>query len=152
MPNVTLIHLSPVAQLGEQFAMTFRTLASLLNPHSDIGLSKLNGAIGMVRMLHSAATAGVSAVLLFTTLINVNLAIFNLLPIPMLDGGQILFATIGQLRGRALPAKFILTTQSVFLVLLLSMILYVNFFDFRRWMDDLKTEKIMAADKVSGDK
>jgi regulator of sigma E protease len=152
MPKVTLIHPSPIVQLREQFAMTFRTLASLLNPHSDIGLSKLNGAIGMVRILHNAAMVGVSAVLMFTILINVSLAIFNLLPIPMLDGGQILFATIGQLRGRALPAKFILATQSVFLVLLLSMILYVNFFDFRRWMDDLKAEKTMATDRVSGDK
>jgi regulator of sigma E protease len=67
--------------------------------------------------------------------VNVNLAIFNLLPLPILDGGQMLFATIARLRGRPLPVNFIMTAQSVFLVLLLSMILYVSFFDVRRWRD-----------------
>jgi regulator of sigma E protease len=43
-----------------------------------------------------------------------------------------LFATISRLRGRALPINFIMTAQSVFLVLLLSMVLYVSFFDVRR--------------------
>ena len=47
-----------------------------------------------------------------------------------------LFATIGKLRGRALPTNFIMTTQSVFMMLLLSMILYVSFFDVRRIVRD----------------
>jgi len=80
-------------------------------------------------------------VLMFTILVNINLAILNLLPIPVLDGGQMLFATIGRLRGRALPINFILTTQSVFMVLLFSMILYVSFFDVRRWARDVSSDK-----------
>ena len=75
---------------------------------------------------------------MFTILVNVNLAIFNLLPMPVLDGGQMLFATIGRLRGRALPLNFIMTAQSVFMVLLLSMIVYVSFFDVRRWARDAR--------------
>jgi regulator of sigma E protease len=76
---------------------------------------------------------------MFTILININLAVFNLLPIPVLDGGQMLFATIGKLRGRALPVNFIMSAQSVFMVLLLSMILYVSFFDVRRIVRDVNT-------------
>ena len=116
--------------------MTFRTLGSLINPQSDIGISKLSGPVGIIRVFHMAAQADIRLVLWFTILVNINLAIFNLLPIPVLDGGHMLFATISRLRGRALPSNFIMTTQSVFMMLLLTMILYVSFFDVRRLVRD----------------
>ena len=84
--------------------------------------------MGIVRVLHTAAEIGIRAVFMITILLNVNLAIFNLLPLPVLDGGQMLFATIGRLRGRALPVNFIMAAQSVFFVLLLSMVAYVTIF------------------------
>jgi len=77
-------------------------------------------------------------------LVNVNLAIFNLMPMPVLDGGQMLFATIGRLRGRPLPVSFIMTAQSVFLVMLFSMVLYVSVFDVRRIVRDVKSERSAA--------
>ncbi len=117
--------------------MTIRTLSSLINPQSDIGISKLSGPVGIIRVFHLAAQADIRLVLWFTILVNINLAIFNLLPIPVLDGGHMMFATIGKLRGRALPTNFILTTQSVFMVLLFSMILYVTVFDVRRIVRDV---------------
>jgi regulator of sigma E protease len=88
-----------------------------------------------------AAQADIRYVLWFTILVNVNLAIFNLLPIPVLDGGHMLFATIGKLRGRALPPEFIATTQSVFMVILFSMMIYVSFFDVRRWSRDAASDR-----------
>ena len=132
-------HPSPLKQIVAPVLMTIRTLSSLINPNSDIGISKLAGPVGIVRIFHSAAEAGIVAILMFTILININLAVFNLLPIPVLDGGQMLFATIGKLRGRALPVNFIMSAQSVFMVLLLSMILYVSFFDVRRIVRDVNT-------------
>ncbi len=140
-----LIHPNPFTQVTDNVMITFRTLWSLLNPHSDIGLSKLSSVVGIVHIFHSAAEAGLLDVILFTILINVNLAIVNLLPVPVLDGGQIVFATIGKLRGRALPINIVATTQGVFLVLLLSMILYVNIFDVRRWVREAKEEKAATA-------
>ena len=125
--------------------MTVRTLWSLINPNSDIGISKLAGPVGIARIFHSAAEAGIRAVLMFTILININLAVFNLLPIPVLDGGQMLFATIGKLRGRALPVNFIMTAQSVFMVLLFSMVIYVSFFDVRRIVRDVNTSRAESA-------
>lgn len=128
----TLIHPTPFAQISDQVTMSFRTLWSLLNPHSDIGLSKLTGPVGIVSIFHSAAEAGIRPVLMFTILLNMSLAIFNLLPIPVLDGGQMLFATIGRLRGRPLPVNFIMAANSLFIVLLLTMVIYVSVFDVRR--------------------
>jgi len=140
-----LTHPSPFIQIRDQVTMTFRELGSLLNPHSDVGLSKMSGPIGIVHMLSSAAETGLWAVLSLTVLINVNLAILNLLPVPVLDGGQMLFATIGRVRRRALPANFIVTTQGVFMVLLFSMIIYISYFNVRSWARDVRSDRAAAA-------
>ncbi|WP_221030449.1 RIP metalloprotease RseP [Actomonas aquatica] len=135
-----LVYPTPVEQFSNHVHMTFRTLGSLINPQSDIGISKLSGPVGIVRVFHLAAQADIRLVLWFTILVNINLAIFNLLPIPVLDGGHMLFATINKLRGRNLPENFVMTTQSVFMILLFSMILYVSFFDVGRWRRDAARE------------
>jgi regulator of sigma E protease len=136
-----LVYPNPVAQIADNIVMTFRVLGGLLDPQSDLGVSKLSGPVGIVRVFHATAQSDIRLVLWFTILVNVNLAIFNLLPIPVLDGGHMLFATIGRLRGRALPASFIMTAQSVFMVLLFSLILYVSFFDVRRIVRDARAER-----------
>ena len=114
--------------------------------HSDIGLNKMSGPVGIVRILHSAAEVGIRAVLMITILLNVNLAIFNLLPLPELDGGQMLFATVARLRGRALPVNFIMAAQSVFFVLILSMVAYVTVFsDVPRMLRDYRADRAAGA-------
>lgn len=144
------IHPSPFAQIWEHTSMTFRTLGSLINPKSDIGLSKVSGPVGIMRIFHNAAEAGMIPILMFTILVNVSLAVFNLLPIPVLDGGHILFATIAKLRGKALPTNLIVSVQSVFMVLLLSMIAYVSIFDVRRLYRDVQAEKTQVAAPQQG--
>ena len=138
--SVTLAHPNPFAQIAECVEKTFRTLWALLNPRSDIGISHLQGPIGIIDNFVAVSRAGLPLALWFTILVNVNLAIFNLLPMPVLDGGQMLFATIGRLRGRPLPVNFIATAQSVFLVLLFSMVLYVSVFDVRRIVRDARPD------------
>jgi regulator of sigma E protease len=56
-----------------------------------------------------------------------------------------LLATIGRLRGRPLPVSFIMTAQSVFLVLLFSMMLYLSVFDVRRIVRDVKADRAAEA-------
>jgi regulator of sigma E protease len=139
--TVKTIYTPPWTQIYQHAMTTGRTLLSLIDPHSDIGLSKFSGPIGIAERVHSFAKIDFRLVLWFTILVNVNLAILNLLPIPVFDGGHMLFATIGRLRGRALPVSFIMTAQSVFIVLLFSLILYVSFFDVRRIVRDVRTER-----------
>lgn len=134
--STTLVHIAPWTQMWNHAVTTWRTLSSLLNPKSDIGPSKLSGPVGIARVFHITAQIDVRLVVWFTVLVNVNLALLNLLPIPVLDGGHIAFATIDRLRGRPLPVQVIATVQSVFMVLLFSMILYVTFFDVRRIAND----------------
>jgi regulator of sigma E protease len=148
--TVSVIHPSPFEQIGESVVKTFRTLWALINPRSDIGISHLSGPIGIIDNFFAFSRAGLPLALWFTILVNVNLAIFNLLPMPVLDGGQMLFATIGRLRGRPLPVSFIMTAQSVFLVMLFSMVLYVSVFDVRRIVRDVKAEREAEAPAAPG--
>jgi len=147
--NIVILHPTPWAQVSNDVVSTFRTLGALLSPSSDIGPSKLSGPIGIARALHQQAQWDIRRALWFVILVNVNLAIFNLLPIPVLDGGQILFATIGRIRRRELPANFIMATQSAFFVILMSLIVYVSFFDVKRWARDSKSERSAPAAAVA---
>ncbi len=140
-----VLHPTPWAQISDDLFWTFRNLSALISPSSDIGPSKLSGPIGIARALHQQAQWDFRRVLWFVILINVNLAIFNLLPVPVLDGGQVLFATIGRVRRRELPANFIIAMQSAFFVLILSLILYASFFDIQRWARDVKADRAEAA-------
>jgi regulator of sigma E protease len=144
------VHVPPWTQLDDEVVSTLRTLRSLLDPHSDIGLSKLSGPVGIVHLLLEGAgepefRSGLRAVIMLTILINVNLAVLNLLPVPIMDGGQMLMATIARLRGRALPMEFVLRLQGVFVVLLLTMFVYVTVFNIRDWVHDNQLEQQMSA-------
>ena len=113
------------------------------------GISHLSGPIGIIDNFVAVSRAGLPLALWFTILVNVNLAIFNLLPLPVLDGGQMLFATITKLRGRALPVNFIAAAQSVFLVLLLSMVAYVTLFsDVPRIFRESRAAERAAAERA----
>lgn len=133
---IVYIHTPPFSEIYRQTKKAYWTLTALISPKSDIGPSKLSGPIGIGRGFHQVAQVNWRLVLWFTVLVNVNLAIMNLLPIPVLDGGHIVFATIGKLRGRPLPMRFMQTVQSGFMALLLCMVLYVSFYDVMRiWRD-----------------
>ncbi len=141
--NWQLLYQTPFAQVKMILSNTFQTFGALLNPRGDVGLSNLSGFIGIGRGFWDALNSDYPAkfVIWFTVMINISLAFFNLLPIPVLDGGHITLATIAKLRGRPLPASFIMTTQSVFVVLLLMMMLYVTVFgDVRRLISDFRSE------------
>ena len=100
-----------------------------------------SGPIGIGRALYQQAQWDFRRVLWFTILLNVSLAIFNLLPIPVLDGGQMVFATLARLRGRPLPVNFVVATQSLFMVLFLAMFVYVTVYgDIRRWVRESRTD------------
>ena len=134
------IHDSPFGQFKKAIGSTFETLGCLVNRNSDVKMKHLMGAPGIMRVLHRFSIDDFRRLLWFMVILNINLAILNLLPIPVLDGGHILFAMIEKLRRKPLPPKCILGIQNVFVMLFLGLMAYVIFFDLRRWQGDVQSE------------
>lgn len=126
------VHPSPFKQIWNHATLMVRSIQSWLHPSSDVGLSKFSGPVGIIKMFHTAAVDGWLSLVWFTAAININLAIFNLLPFPIFDGGHILLATINRLRRRPVPLETVATIQGAFLIILLGTVLYVTVFDVRR--------------------
>src|SRR5690606_6448169 len=106
-----------------------------------LGARHLAGPAGIARFFHAASSIDWRLAVWVAVLVNINLAILNLLPIPVLDGGHMLYATIAKLRGKPLPANFIAATQSLFVILLFGFMLYVSYFDITRWIRDSSAER-----------
>ncbi len=132
----TVEYTPPPRQFADAFHQIFGMLRALFNPHSNIGIQHLSGPLGISRIIYQFSEADVRLALWFAFIINVNLAVLNMLPIPVLDGGHLLFFTIARLRGRELPLTLISYAQGVFLVMLVSLILYVSFNDSQRWRSE----------------
>ncbi len=123
---------NPLSLIYSRVKDMYLTLSGLVSPASDVKLRNMSGPVGIVNHLSVFAKIGFKKLLWFVVFINVNLAILNLLPIPVLDGGHMLFATIEKLRGKPLPLAFLERAQVLFVPLLFSFMLYVTFFDMQR--------------------
>ena len=85
------------------------------------------GPLLIAKISGSAAQSGISNLLQFTSLISINLALINLLPIPMLDGGHLLYLGIEKIKGNPLSIKTLEITQRVgfsFLIVIMAAALY----------------------------
>jgi len=74
----------------------------------------------------------------FCVFFNVNLAILNLLPLPILDGGHITFAIIEWITKRPIHVKVLYALQTSFFIILIAFMLFVSFYDFGRIGKDIK--------------
>lgn len=130
------VHENPFEVLSESIQSSYKTLGSLLNRHSEIGVQHLMGMPGIARTLHTLSTTNFRMLLWFVMILNIGLAIINLLPIPALDGGQILFAILEKILHRPLPPRIVNALQFIFIILLFGLMIYVSIFDIRRWYAD----------------
>jgi regulator of sigma E protease len=71
----------------------------------------------------------------------VNLALLNMLPLPVLDGGHILLALIEVIRRRPVSARLLNSIQSGFAVLLIGFMLYIAFFDTGDWVRSARSDR-----------
>ena len=88
--------------------------------------------VGIFSMLAVQFNTDYRLALSFLVLLNINLAMINLLPLPVLDGGHIAMSILEWIRRRPLNVKFVEYATTVFAVLLISFMLYVTFFDIKR--------------------
>ena len=98
----------------------------------------MSGPVGVVSEIGKAASTGTTiaqrleSVLSLTVFITINIGIFNLLPIPALDGGRLVFLIIEAIRKKPVPAKYEAAIHAAGMMLLLLLIIFITFNDVHR--------------------
>ncbi len=98
----------------------------------DISTDTLGGPIMIAQMAGDSAKAGIGSLISFIALISINLAIINLLPIPVLDGGHLLFFSIEAIKGSPVSIKVREIAQQIGLFLLILLMILVFYNDISR--------------------
>jgi regulator of sigma E protease len=98
----------------------------------DLSVKNLSGPITIAKVADSSVSNGLVAFIGFLALLSVSLGVLNLLPIPMLDGGHILFYVIEALRGKPLPERVQLMALQFGMALLLSLMVIAFYNDISR--------------------
>ncbi|MCB1512964.1 MAG: RIP metalloprotease RseP, partial [Hyphomicrobiaceae bacterium] len=126
-----LVHPNPITQLVVGVTTIWDTLVAVASPKSDIKLEHLSGPVGIMRLYYMLfeASDGWRRVLWFSVILNVNLALMNLLPIPVLDGGHITLAIVEGIMRRPVNIRLLEIVQNGFALLIIGFILYVSFYD-----------------------
>ena len=111
---------------ADVFVMILGGIAQVLT--GSVGMNSLSGPIGIGEIAADAYQASWTQFVWLMAVISVNLAILNLLPIPVLDGGQIALAAAEGIRGSPLPARArdIAQTVGLSLILLLMGVAFWN--------------------------
>jgi regulator of sigma E protease len=128
-----LVSLGKAAEkLWEITEMTYKALYRMLTLQMN-PKEAMTGPIGIFFIIQKAAEMGFTYLVYITGIISASLAIFNLLPLPVLDGGHLLFLVIEKVRGRGLSPKADDLLSRVGLGLILTLALFVFYSDFERF-------------------
>jgi regulator of sigma E protease len=135
--RMTLSHPAVFQQITDSVDALVSTIGALISPKSDIKPQHLSGPAKIVNIYYILfqSDQGWRLALWFSVLLNVNLALLNMLPIPVLDGGHIVLSTIEGLRRKPANPRIVGWVQTACAVLLIGYMLYVTFFDLQdsRW-------------------
>ena len=93
------------------------------------GISQVSGPVGVTAAIGEAAKAGFFNLLPMIGLITINLGVFNLLPLPALDGGRLLFIVIEMIRRKPVPQKYEGVIHAVDFLILMGFMLLISFKD-----------------------
>ncbi len=127
----------PVAALGAGIERTGELVAFTLNSIQKmvmglISPKNLSGPITIAKVATASAKSGLESYIGFLALLSVSLGVLNLLPIPVLDGGHLLFYTLELLAGRPVPERIQALGYQVGLLLVLGIMFFALYNDFSR--------------------
>lgn len=126
--DTRLVKPGPMEQVGDSLTMMWTTLTSLVDRKSSIGVDHLSGPVGIGSLMFEFLKMedGWRRILAFMVLFNVNLAVLNMLPFPVLDGGHITLAVLEKIAGRPVRAKPLEIVQTICALALISLMLFVT--------------------------
>ena len=133
----TLLQYGPVEGFGQAVGETWRITTATLGilgrmVTGNASLSNLSGPITIAQLANDSARLGVSRFLFFLGLISLSLAIINLLPIPVLDGGHLLYFLIEWIKGSPVSERGHMIGQTIGLTMVLMLMSVAIFNDILR--------------------
>lgn len=102
---------------------------------SSVSIKAVGGPVLIAQVAGQAANQGLANLLMFTAFLSINLGLLNILPIPVLDGGHLVFLGIEKIMGRPLSLNKRLIIQQIGMALLLLLMIVVTYNDIARLFD-----------------
>jgi regulator of sigma E protease len=98
----------------------------------SVGVENISGPLGIIDMGGKVARAGIIDFIFFMAIISANLAVINFLPLPIVDGGLMIFLIIEKIKGSPVSLRVQVATQMIGLFLIIGIFLFVTFNDAMR--------------------
>lgn len=126
--DVRIMHPTPIEQITGSVKMMWTTITKLFDRSSGVGIDHLSGPIGIGQMLFSLLQTedGWRRILGFMVFFNVNLALMNMLPFPVLDGGHITLSLFEIIFRKPMKLKVLELLQTGCALALMSLMLYIT--------------------------
>ena len=124
--------LYPFKTFWSNTSQVFNTIGLLFNTKEDVGIGDLSGPVGIFSLVSNTASQGIIALIGFTGFLSINIGLLNLLPIPALDGGRLVFLGIEAVTKKQLNRKFENTVNNVMFLLLMALFVFVTYNDIIR--------------------
>lgn len=133
--NVTITNVWGEAwnQTGFVVKLVYQSLWQMIT--GKVGVEQMSGPVGIVNEVNTAVNSGPGAylyVLNLVALLTINLGVFNLLPIPALDGGRLFFMLVEMVRRKPIPPEKEGMVHAIGMLLLLGLIVFISFNDIMR--------------------
>lgn len=123
---------NPFQRFGSSVTEMVNTIGMLFSASSGVGVSDLAGPVGIFSLVSNAAQGGFINLLGFVAFLSVNIGLMNLLPVPALDGGRLLFLGYEAVSKKKIPAKVEGLVNNAFFILLLMLFVFVTWNDILR--------------------
>lgn len=136
-PDMELISRPPIRAMAEGAQRVWDTITRILDSvrgliTREIPSSEMAGLLRMADAAQQSAKVGVATFVAFLALMSVNLGVINLLPLPVLDGGHLVYHAFEAVTGRPLPRRWFLVLQGVGLAIILCLTVLANYNDLAR--------------------
>jgi regulator of sigma E protease len=122
----------PFQRFGSSVTEMLYTIGMLFSPTSGVGVSDLAGPVGIFSLVSNAAAGGFLNLIAFVAFLSVNIGLMNLLPIPALDGGRLIFLGYEAVTKKKIPARIEGMVNNAFFIWLLILFVFVTWNDILR--------------------
>jgi len=119
-----------IAKTWDYSTLTLKMIGRMLAGSASV--ENLSGPISIAQYAGQSASMGLVQFLKFLSIVSISLAVLNLLPIPVLDGGHLAFYLLEALRGKPIPERVQVMFQNIGIVLLVSLMFFSFYLDIMR--------------------